>query len=184
MHKRTVLVCGLAAILAGCGDSGSPQAGDPASAGAGASPAPAPVPTLASGAPRRADGMWALKNVGGGGTVIGTQQLCVDAGSEAKASLFDQIARNTNCSKYEIARAGGGWSFEFVCGASGMTSTSKGQVSGDFATSYKVEMTEGDGTMELSRTIEARRTGECPAGVSPGTLLNEQGAVVADITRD
>lgn len=179
MHSRMVLMCGIAATLAGCGKSGSPQAGD--AAGSGASPAP--VATLASGAPMRAAGLWALKNLGGGGTVIGTQQLCVDAASEAKASLFDQIALNTNCSKYEIAPGNGGWAFEFVCGGGGMAATSKGVVTGDFTAAYMVEMTASDGTMELSRTIEASRTGDCPAGVSPGTLLDEEGKVVADITR-
>jgi hypothetical protein len=115
--------------------------------------------------------------------VIGTQTLCVDEASETTASLFDQIARPTNCSKYEIAGGDGSWTFEFVCGGEGFTSTSKGTASGDFASSYKVEMTDSDGTMELSRTIEASRTGDCPAGVTPGTLRDEQGKVVADITR-
>lgn len=114
---------------------------------------------------------------------MGTQQLCVDASSEEKASVFDQIARNTNCSKYEIVPGEEAWSFEFVCGPAGMTLTTKGTVEGDFASSYKVEMTESDGSMEMSRTIEASHTGDCPATVTPGSLLDEQGAFVADITR-
>jgi len=174
MWSEVLLMCGLAAALSGCGQQSAGSAGSDAG--------PVAVSTTASGAPIRAAGLWQLRNIGGGGTVIGTQQLCVDAASEEKASLFDQIARNTNCSKYVIAPADGAWSFEFVCGASGMTSTSKGTVSGDFTSAYKVEMTEGGGTMELSRTIEATRTGDCPSGVAPGTLLDEQGKAVADIT--
>ncbi len=168
------------ALLGACN-----QGNDNTDAGAGATGGAeaAPAATTASGAPQRAAGLWELRNVGGGGQIIGTQTLCVDAASEEKASVFDQIARNTNCSKYEITPDGTAWSFEFVCGGEGLASTSKGTVSGDFATSYRVEMTEDDGTMTLSRTIEATRTGDCPAGVAPGTLRDEQGNVVADITR-
>lgn len=177
--RNSMLAVGLSAVLAACGQGGT----DPAEEGAGAGEAqPAAVATTAGGAPIRAAGLWELKNLGGGGEVIGTQTLCVDAASEEKASLFDQIARNTNCSKYEITSGAGTWAFEFVCGSDGFTSTSKGTVSGDFASSYRVEMTDDDGTVALSRTIEGTRSGDCPAGVAPGTLHDEQGNVVADIT--
>lgn len=180
MRVTSILLSSMAAMLAGCGQQGSTSANDGAAASGAA---PAAVATTEGGAPRRAAGLWSLKNIGGGGTVIGTQQLCVDGASEEEASVFDQIARNTNCSKYEIVPGEGTWSFEFVCGGAGMTSTSKGTVSGDFASTYKVEMTESDGTMDLSRTIEASHAGDCPAGVAPGTLMDEQGNKVADITQ-
>lgn len=169
----------LAATLSACGQGES----DAPEADAVVGGHPTAVATTASGAPRRAAGFWELKNIGGGGTVLGTQRLCVSDASEERASLFDQIARNTNCSKYEIKPDRDTWSFEFVCGGEGLTSISKGMVSGDFLTAYQLEMTDSDGTMELSRTIEASRKGDCPAGVAPGTLLDEQGGVIADITR-
>lgn len=180
MHGRHIALLGLTAALMGCERAGSDAA---ASGDVAATTGPAAVATLANGAPRRAAGLWELKNLGGGGSVIGTQTLCVDDASEEKASLFDQIARNTNCSKYEITPGGGTWSFEFVCGGEGFISTTKGEASGDFTGSYRVEMTDSDGTSEMSRTIEATRAGDCPAGVAPGTLRDEQGKVVADITR-
>jgi hypothetical protein len=131
--------------------------------------------------PIRAAGLWELKHVGGGGTVIGTQTLCVSAASEARVSLFGQIALNVNCSKYAVAKAGENWTFDFVCGPSAMRSTSKGTVSGDFTSAYQVEMTESDGTMELARTIQATHQGTCPAGVAPGTLRDETGKTVTNI---
>lgn len=141
------------------------------------------VATTASGAPKRAAGQWELKNIGGGGTVIGTQFLCIDSASEEKAPLFDQIAKNINCAKYETARVADGWTFEFVCGPAGMTATTTGSASGDFASSYRVEMSESDGSMTLERVIEAKRLGDCPSGIAPGMLTDEQGRTVADVTK-
>jgi hypothetical protein len=182
MVKELPVAAALLLLLAACG--GAKEEAEDGAARSPGSPAPAaPVATTASGAPKRADGRWELRNVGSGGTVIGTQFLCVDAASEEKASLFDQIARNANCSKYDIASADGGWKFEFVCGGGGMTSTSKGAVTGDFASAYKVEMTESDGTVEMGRTIEAKHAGDCPAGTTPGTLTDENGKVIADVTQ-
>lgn len=132
-------------------------------------------------APLRAAGLWELKNTGSGGTVIGTQRLCVSAASEAKTNLFGQIALNVNCSKYEAVQSGNNWTFEFVCGPAEMTSTSKGTVTGDFASAYTVEMTESDGTIQMARTIEGMHKGACPAGVAPGTLLDEKGQIITNI---
>lgn len=140
------------------------------------------IMTTASGAPKRAAGNWELKHLGGGGTVIGTQFLCVDSASEEKAPLFDQIAKNVNCSKYETTRVANGWTFDFSCGPEGMTANTKGSASGDFAASYRVDMTESDGSITLERIIEAKRLGDCPAGVAPGTLKDEEGRTIADIT--
>lgn len=143
--------------------------------------ADAPISLTASGVPKRADGYWELHNIGGGGDVVGTQFLCIGGGSEERRSLFDQIARNVNCSKYDIARAGAGWTFDFSCGAAGMISTSKGTVSGDFARAYRIEQTEGDGTVELKRTVEAQHAGACPSGAKPGDLFDEKKSLIANI---
>lgn len=131
-------------------------------------------------APSRAAGLWELKHIGGGGTIIGTQTLCVSAASEARENVFDDIALNVNCSKYARSLAGGVWTFEFVCGPADMTSTTKGTISGDFASAYKVEMTESDGTMEMSRTIQATHKGACPAGVEAGTLMDDTGKIITN----
>lgn len=141
------------------------------------------IMTTASGAPKRAAGNWELKHLGGGGSVIGIQFLCIDSASEEKAPLFDQIAKNINCGKYETTRAGSVWTFDFSCGPAGMTAETKGSASGDFAASYRVEMTESDGSMTLERTVEAKRVGDCPAGVAPGILRDEEGRTIADITK-
>lgn len=173
----------MSVLLTGCGRSGGPAPANEAEAGsAPVTAAASEVATTANGAPKRAAGHWELKNIGGGGTVIGTQFLCVDATSEDKASVFDQIAKNVNCEKYETARAGAGWTFDFTCGPAGMTAKTAGEVSGDFATTYQVKLTESDGTTEMSRTIEAKRVGDCPIGMTPGTLADERGEKIADIT--
>lgn len=139
------------------------------------------APLTAKGAPKRADGYWALENVGGGGTVIGTQHLCVGGDSEERGSVFDQIALNVNCSTYEFKPSAAGWAFDFVCGKPPMVSKSKGKITGDFAKSYKVEMTVEEDGLTLSRTIDASNGGACPAGVKPGDLMDEKGAKITNI---
>jgi hypothetical protein len=185
VNARILLTTTLAmgALLAGCGRSdGQRAAGEGPAASAPVTPAAAEVATTANGAPKRADGRWELANIGGGGTVIGTQFLCVDAASEDKASVFDQIARNVNCEKYQTTRTGAGWTFDFTCGPAGMTAKTTGEVSGDFRAAYRVKLTESDGTAEMSRTIEAKRAGDCPAGMTPGDLTDEAGKTITNIT--
>jgi hypothetical protein len=132
-------------------------------------------------APHRAAGLWELRQVGEGGTVIGLQTLCVDEASEARVNVFGQIATNVNCSKYRVEPTGATWAFEFICGPAEMRTTSQGTVTGDFASSYVVTMTESDGSMTLSRTIEGTRKGACPAGVAPGALMDENGELITNI---
>ena len=170
-------------LLGACGGQGSRT--DAAVNTAADTPAAAAVEiaTTAGGAPKRAAGNWELKHLGGGGTVIGTQYLCVDSESEEKAPLFDQIAKNVNCTRYETARVASGWTFNFRCGANGMVADTQGSASGDFTSSYRVEMVESDGSVSLDRIIEAKRKGDCPPGVAPGTLKDEEGRTVADITQ-
>lgn len=144
-------------------------------------PGPAAGAADAAPAPTRAPGLWELKHAGAGGTVIGTQTLCVSAASEAKVNLFGQVALNVNCSKYATARNGAKWSFEFACGPKEMQSISKGTVSGNLSTSYNLDMTESDGTIDMARTIQATHKGACPAGVKPGDLRDETGKTVTNI---
>ena len=144
-------------------------------------PTPTPIMRTAKGAPKRADGYWALKNIGGGGTVIGTQHLCVGGDSEERGSIFDQIALIVNCSTYDFKRTDAGWDFNTVCGKAPMVSEAKGKISGDFAKSYKVEMTVKEDAVTQSRTIEARHGGACPAGVAPGDLMDEKGGKITNI---
>jgi hypothetical protein len=166
-------------FAAACSDnSSSADKGDNAGAVTSASEASPPdAASLASSGsstiPNRADGLWEFRHAGGAGTDIGTQTLCVAEGTDDTENVFSLIALNGNCSKYEIARAGDAWAFEFVCGSSEMTSTSKGTVRGDFSSAYTVEMTESDGTVEQVRTIKAARKGPCPADVAPGTLTTK-----------
>ena len=153
----------------------------PACGGDGDGVTPAKITLTSKRAPKRADGYWALKNVGSGGTVIGTQHLCVGRDSEERGSIFDQIALNVNCSTYDFKRTDAGWNFETVCGRAPMVSDTKGTISGDFAKAYKIEMTAKEGDFTQSRTIKASNEGACPAGVIPGDLMDENGKKVTNI---
>ena len=188
LASRIAAAAILSLALAACGNQSSAPTGDVAaenavapSDAAVADSKIAAVALTAKGAPARADGYWRLENIGGGGTTIGTQYLCVGSGSEERRSLFDQIAMNVNCSRYDITGGGADWAFDFVCGAPPMESLATGSVSGDFVKAYKVEQQVTEGDFSQERTIVASNGGACPDGVAPGDLIDDQGAKVTNI---
>jgi hypothetical protein len=133
-----------------------------------------------SGAPKRADGYWELRNIGGAATVMGSQFLCIGGDAEERRTVFDAIAMNNNCSKYDIKRSGSGWDFAFICGTDPMLAETSGKVSGNFTSNYKIEMQAKEGNFSQSRTIEATKGGPCPTGTSPGDLMDGQGKKIAN----
>jgi hypothetical protein len=175
---KNVSIIGLGAALltlSACG--GNSDGGDKGATEASA----VEVALTKSGAPKRADGYWELKHIGSGGTMIGTQFLCIGGDAEERGTVFDGIAiKNSNCGKYEIKRNGAAWDFAFVCGAAPMLAETSGKVSGDFTYRYTIKMQAKEGDLSQSRTIEARNGGACPAGVAVGDLMDEQGKKVTN----
>jgi len=144
------------------GASGAPAEGQAAAAAA-------PVEATTAGGPKRADGYWQET----WGDAKGPY-YCVGAGSEDKYSLVDDLSMMGDCSKKDFKRTLGGWAFETVCAADGVTTVQKGAITGDFRTSYTIDQTvsQTPGNSVKGR-IDARRVGDCPAGVKPGDKVTD-----------
>lgn len=85
-----------------------------------------------------------------------------------------------DCTVDELRRTADGLHFRSVCRTSeGGTLSSEGQVTGDLKTAYRVDVSiKLDGApvapgmpTESRVVVEARRLGDCPAGVEPGDIV-------------
>jgi|GEM_PF-417789 len=171
--KRTILLCGCAALaLSACSKKADTTAA-PAAAGS------TPVAAAPAGPPTRKAGLWEQSM--DMGQMKQTISMCADEASEAKTKWWSTEhgrGGQTECSEQSVTPTAGGWAFHSVCkmGDSG-TVTSDGTATGDFGTHYKVEVTsvtagaamaQANGTHKVA--IEATWKGPCPAGMKGGDM--------------
>ena len=175
---RGFLLIGAAALtLAAC--QKSPGAGSDQTAAA-------PAETLASGAPHRRAGLWEQTITRDGKTLaMGAMKICVDDAMEAKAAMFKstgpmgQSAEGMNCTHDAPTRGlDGSWAFTATCKMpNGMQEVTSGKVSGDFGSTYHMELTtdtsgasfapmNGHHTMQM----DGKWLGPCPAGMAGGDM--------------
>lgn len=174
-------------VLGACGkkDDKAEQAAKPAAAVA------AKASAGSVGVPQRKAGVW--KQTITMGEFVQKSRICLDQASEAKLSAFGGQAAKDRCPQMNITpKAGGGWSFTSVCdvGAGG-TTTTKGEITGDFNTQYRMEAqvtTEGADAPQMNgaRTMvmEAVWEGACPAGFAPGEMELTTGQRVNLLTNE
>lgn len=173
MRKVLMLAASLLA-LAACNKKPVDAPRTPAPPGAGPTSGAAAPAVL----PKRAPGLWEQKISTRGMTQV--SRICIDPAVEQRFSVWGQQAGKDACSQTKLTpRLGGGWSFASSCdmGEGGKTTT-KGEVTGDFAKSYRVSAqssisgaraAEMNGTHDM--TLEASWQGPCPAGMQPGDML-------------
>ncbi len=161
------------ALLAACSDDQSGAAA-PAQAAARAEAAPAAV----GAAPAPRPGLWEHVISGGSLPQPTTVRVCVGS-TPAGANPFNAPQPGVTCSENTASPAPGGAAFHSVCESQGMTVVSDGQVSGDLNTAYQVRIaSRASGVnvpQEMTTTttaIDAKRLGDCPAGVSPDTVVD------------
>lgn len=173
---RVVALLGVSLLaLAACSKKEEKTDGAAAPA-AGAGPAVGAVvdPTTM---PKRKPGLWSHSMVAEGATQ--TVQLCLDADTDAKMSLWGQSVSNEMCSKNVITKTADGYAFESECDIGGMGhSSGKGTVTGDFSSAYTVKMistTTGSSIPQANKTSEmtlnAKWEGACPADMKGGDML-------------
>ncbi|KRA84408.1 DUF3617 domain-containing protein [Altererythrobacter sp. Root672] len=81
-----------------------------------------------------------------------------------------------DCAKNELTKTADGLALDMECTNSGMTTTTKGTITGDMTSTYKVEMTTktsgpnmpAAAQVEISSTVEGKYLGDCPADMKPG----------------
>lgn len=176
--RRTLALAALSLVaLSACHKKPAEAPKPPAAPGSGPTARGDAAATLAA-MPERTPGLWAQKVSTAG--IAQATQVCLDKAVEQRFTWWGQHAGQGACSRTSItARPGGGWNFASTCdmGADGRTST-KGEVTGDFARSYRVtaqstisgaQAPQMNGTHAM--TLEASWKGPCPAGMKPGDML-------------
>ena len=158
--RMLVGACLAALALAACGK--------PADKTAPAVPAKPPVPAGIDAAPHLKAGLWEI-------TVDGapmTATSCIDDASQNDTAALGQSLDRRNCTKSTWSRISDGVAFEFDCTTEGRHFTSKGTVTGDFNSAYRMEADvtgSADGqTMATRQAISAKYLGACPSGMKPG----------------
>ncbi|WP_292072805.1 DUF3617 domain-containing protein [Brevundimonas sp. UBA7534] len=157
-----------AALLAACSNNNDAKApAETENAGApAATSAPAPTP-----------GLWEQTISGAAMPQPTTFKVCVGPSPEG-ANPFNAPQEGVTCSENTVNPAPGGATFRSVCESQGMTVASDGKVAGDLGSAYKVEITSRvtganvpPQMAQMNTTIDARRLGDCPAGVAPNTIV-------------
>lgn len=160
----------VAALLAACSNADD-KASSPERSADTAAPA---AMSLAAPAP----GLWQQTLSGGAMPGEMTVKMCLGETTPGSNPFNAQQPSGVSCTENSSRPVAGGMTFRSVCDAQGMTVTSEGRVTGDLRTAYRVNIdTTNTGPnvppqmARLSMVIDARRLGDCPAGVAPGAVV-------------
>ncbi|MDP1736907.1 MAG: DUF3617 family protein [Caulobacter sp.] len=161
-------ICLAALALAACSKPADKtnvaSAGDASPAAKAASP----IPPGIDAAPHLRAGLWEVTVQG----MPAAARTCIDDKTQSDNAVLGQGADTRNCSRNTWRRIPGGIAFEFACDNDGMKMASKGTVTGDFNSAYRVEADlsgSRDGqAFSQKQVIDARYVGACPAGMKPG----------------
>lgn len=138
------------------------------------------LPAPAQDIPRRKSGLWEVNMDNSSARAksgrVMTISQCVDsAKDDLSRQIGQEMAREHQCSQSNMRRTPGGLSFDSTCEFNGTKMKSATSITGDFASSYKMEIhTTYDppmaGRAEGTTTMEAKYLGACKAGQRPGDM--------------
>jgi hypothetical protein len=180
MRAVAVIALASAACLAACHQAAAPASSSAASAAPAAAPsAPASGPVALADLPRRKAGLWKqTMTMEGRPGMTPAMETCVDPATESRMAALGQREGQAKCSSQTFSRnLDGSITFSAVCPTGdGGTSTTKGTVTGDFGSSYKVDVdsritganpaANGERKVSMSATWE----GPCPGGEKGGDM--------------
>ena len=140
----------------------------------------------------RKTGYWEIRMVqdAGAGLPDMAVHACIDAASDKAMMAAGLSLTKDMCPKMEMKRDGGAIVIESECKVAGMTSTTKTVMTGDFQSSYKVDITGTVNGMpaiaggknapeKMSMTQNAKwLSDKCPDGVKAGDLQMPGGITV------
>jgi hypothetical protein len=126
--------------------------------------------------PQRRAGQWEIRmNMPGRGEV--EVQHCTDEATDRDMMQAGLNMSRDMCSRFEMRREGAGYVMETVCQFGQMRSSSRAVFSGDFQSTYSMQLTgttEGgpQGRTDTNLTQTARWvSAECRGGLAPGDML-------------
>ncbi|MDX9999287.1 MAG: DUF3617 family protein [Phenylobacterium sp.] len=172
---RTLVLCGSVLFLWSCQKAEDKAAAPPASEGGAM--ASAETPAAPAGRPVRKAGLWehTMETMG----VTQTSRMCIDAETDKNVQLWgQQVSEDSGCEQNTFTPTAGGYSFVSVCpDGQGGKVTSRGAVTGDFNSAYRLEATttttgssmpQANGEMKM--VMNATWKGPCPEGMKPGDI--------------
>ena len=185
MRRSAVYAMFGLAALAAC--SKSPPAAPAASAEsapAAALAAKLPSPAALFAKPQRKPGLWqvSMSMSSGRGMHFGGE-ICVDAETDKASSFADSPVSSKSCSGGQFRPTAGGVEFDSTCKLEDRTVTSHGMATGDFSSSYTVDVTSHmdpplPGMNGDSKThMEAHWLGPCKPGQVPGHMTMKMGGL-------
>lgn len=177
---RTIHLAPIALVvaLAACSGGNTP-AGNGTTADDEAKPAEAAAP--AGDYPRIKAGLWEMKMTmpgPSGKSIDATVKSCVGEPKPGENPFASRTVAGTSCTN-DVKAAAGGWDITSECTGNGVSTKTRGQVTGDPQRAYRTVMTSvstGENVpaylqQETQTIVEARHLGECPAGVKPGQVV-------------
>lgn len=134
-------------------------------------------PALALDYPPRKPGLWEM-SVGdaGGKAPPQVMQQCIDAATDQLLRDMGQGMGKDMCSKQEMRSEGPRLVIDSVCKIGASTSTTHAVMTGDFGSSYRMDMKSSyspplGGRSEASTFIETKWVGPCKADQKPGDMV-------------
>lgn len=134
--------------------------------------------------PSRKPGYWEISMVHGSKAALSTTvHACIDAATDKAMMEAGTSAMEAMCSDREIKRQGDAWVWDTKCTMGPMKTSSHVVITGDFQSSYQVEITgdiTGLPTAEKTQvTQKAKWLSEaCPNGVKPGDMQMPGGITI------
>jgi hypothetical protein len=139
------------------------------------------LPVLAVDLPTRKAGLWEMTiQRTGAKDKPAVMQQCVDAATDKQMQQLGQGVSKQMCSKNETRNEGGRLVTESTCQMGGSTIQSKGVVTGQFDSAYRIESraTYKPPLMNMSESnsvIDAKWLGPCKADQKPGDMMMPNG---------
>lgn len=146
------------------------------------------LPVYAQQFPLRKAGLWEITTSSADmpqGT--GSMQQCIDADTDAAMQKLGQGMASSSCSKNEIRKQDEGYTVESECTFGSSAIRSRGTMSGDFSSRYRVEISSTFDPPFMGRSssksvLEGRYMGPCKPGQRPGDMILPDGAVMNVLT--
>jgi len=123
--------------------------------------------------PNRKPGLWEVKVNAGAQMPAMTMQQCTDASTDKDmSSTFSPMAKEM-CAKQDMQKTATGLTIDSTCTVSGVTSTSRTEIVGDFNSAYTMKVsTKSNGKIPDAVTMmEAKWMGACKADQKPGDIV-------------
>lgn len=177
---RTKIVIA-AALLLGLAACNKPKTDAPAGAqSAGGEPgATSASQNLLTHMPTRRPGLWiqTMTRDGRSPGHLAEVKMCLDAAADTKLGVFGHNVTNSLCRQAVSRGLDGSYSYNATCKMGAGVVRSKGVITGDFSSAYKVhtesdiERPTGGAPDHHVMDVEARYAGACPADMTPGDMV-------------